>query len=380
MLSTKESNPGVYYFLGNITSHIIHALPLYKRIGGTFVVVSGKAKDELEKYNIPVISLDDVPFQLQRSGRKIKPIYHYLALTKRHSKTIDFLNNNAKVVIFYELYDFDNSVKLDKPKKVFLTHGNMLKNYMTGNNRLKIIEKYDYMAALGPYMKQKFIDSGIASSKLINLGIARTDEIIQGRGKISVPASFTTELSIDPKKPIVSYMPTYWGASSIYTTGIEIVKNFPESFTLIFRPHPQTPKKLLKRYLRIIKDRENIVYAPEGRFMHAGLVEILDASSVIIGDVSSVMLEAILTDKPLIFAYDTDEHKQLEAEYESISEIVSCCQSITLNNVKRMEDILTVSLHRSINSALWDSIKSKVFFHYKGDSIETIEKFIKGLL
>ncbi|QQG50891.1 MAG: CDP-glycerol glycerophosphotransferase family protein [Candidatus Saccharibacteria bacterium] len=376
-----SAEPRIYYFLGNITSHILHALPLQKELGGTFIVLSEKAKREVEKYNVPVITINNKPRRWTRFGYKIKPVFHYLKIDNDLKKTSDFLNKNADVVVFYELYDFSPSVRLTTPKTVFLTHGNMLKDYMAGANRLQVLEQYDYMAALGPYLKKEFVDkNGISPNKLVDIGIARTDEIVKNRGSIVVPKSLLESGDIDPTKPIVSYLPTYWGASSIYTVGKEIVRNFPDNYTLLFRPHPQTPAKLLQEYFDIIATKPgNIIYAPEGKYKNLGLIETFEASSAIIGDVSSVMLEAILTDKPLIFAYDTGANQQDASDYASISDVVEHSQKITTENAKKIADILSISISQGIDRFIWTQATERNFFDSDGTSVESIASFIKNL-
>lgn len=376
------SDQRIYYFLGNITSHILHALPLYKELGGTFIVLSEKAKKEVEKYDVPVINIDNKPRKWTRFGYKIKPVFHYLKLNESLKKTSDFLNQNADVVIFYELYDFPESIRLTKPKTVFLTHGNMLKDYMGSSNRLEILKQYDYMAALGPFLKKEFIEKdGIPPEKLVDLGIARTDEIVANKGKIILPESLVTGGIINPSKPVISYLPTFWGASSIYTVGKEIIRNFPDNYTLLFRPHPQTPKKLLQEYFDIIaiKPPGNVIYAPEGKYPGVGLIEIFEASSAIIGDVSSVMLEAILTEKPLLFAYDTDQNKQPESDYASIADVVQSSEKLNLATVINLPKLLNNSLQNEIDTSVWRQAISRNFFHSNGASVESLAKFIRSI-
>lgn len=379
-MSQSETDSGIYYFLGNITSHILHALPLYEELGGTFVVLSKKAKREAEAYGVSVIAIDNKPYRLMRFGKKVKPVSHYTHIGSRHQKTVNYLNKHAKVVVFYELYDFDESVRLTRPKTIFLTHGNMLKDYMHHNNRLEIIKQYDYMAALGPHLKEQFVRFGIDSKKLVNLGVARTDEVMKYQGKVVVSDLMVGETGIDPRKKIVAYLPTFWGASSVYTTGLEIVKNTPEDYTLIFRPHPQTPAKLLRKYMRIIKQKENVIYAPEGRYHSLGLIDIFNASSVIIGDVSSVMLEAILTKKPLLFAYDTGDNKQSDSDYVSIKEIVESSGILSMETVANLQDILHNSIVNGIDEKVWDRTIRQTFYHADGTSVSAIKKMIQTLL
>lgn len=379
-MNLPNRDSGIYYFLGNITSHILHALPLYQELGGTFVVLSKKAKREVEAYGVPVIAIDNKPYRWMRFGRKVKPVPHYTKIDNTLKKTTDYLNSHAKVVVFYELYDFSETVRLDRPKTIFLTHGNMLKDYMSQSNRLEIIKQYDYMAALGPYLKEQFTRSGINDKKLVDLGVARTDEVVKHQGKVIIPKSLTSELSIDPHKKIIAYLPTFWGASSIYTTGLEIVKNIPDNFTLLFRPHPQTPAKLLHEYLRIIEQKDNIIYAPEGRYSNLGLIDIFNASSAIIGDVSSVMLEAILTRKPLLFAYDTDSNKQPDSDYDSIKEVVKKSERIDMDTVADLSGLIYRSLKNGVDQRLWTQVIDRNFYYADGTSVAAIETFVESLL
>ena len=375
-------NNGIYYFLGNITSHILHALPLHKELGGTFVVLSEKAKKEVEAYAVPVIALDNKPRRWTRFGYRIKPVFHYLNLDTGIEKTADFLNRHAKVVLFYELYDFPETVRLTSPHTVFLTHGNMLKNYMGESDRLRILKQYNYMAALGPYLKKEFIEkNGIDPKKLVNLGVARTDEIVAHKGEVILPESLVRSGNIDPNKKIISYLPTFWGASSIYTVGKEIVRNFPDKYTLLFRPHPQTPEKLLQEYFDIIATKPgNILYAPEGRYEDLGLVEIFNASSAVVGDVSSVMLEAILAEKPLLFAYDTDAHQQPASDYAAIKDVVKYSEKIDVQSAVDLAEILDRSLDRGLNKKIWQKTQDQTFYNHDGTSVAAITTFIKSLL
>jgi len=379
-MSRIDNDGGIYYFLGNITSHVLHALPLYQELGGTFVVLSKKAKREVETYGVPVISVDNKLYRWIRFGKKIKPVSHYTKIDSSLKKTVEYLESHARVVIFYELYDFDKSVRLNQPKTVFLTHGNMLKDYMSQNGRLETIKQYDYMSALGPYLKRQFIDSGISNKKLVDLGIARTDEVVKHQGKVVAPQALIKETGINPHKKIVAYLPTFWGASSIYTTGLEIVKNIPDDYTLLFRPHPQTPAKLLREYLRIIEQKDNVVYAPEGRYENLGLIDIFNASSAIIGDVSSVMLEAILTRKPLLFAYDTGSNKQSDSDYVSIKEVVEKSERIDMDTVADLPDILRHSVKNGVDQRLWTQVIDRNFYHADGTSVDAIKKFVQSLL
>ena len=362
----NESN-GVYYFLGNVTSHVVHALPLYEQLGGTIVVLSNRARDELAAQGVPSIAIDDRPDE-------------FLKLSRHLGDTIDYLDQHAKVVVFYEMFLLPRQLRNSGCTKIFLWHGNALKSFMTMNRmRQRAVKGYDYIASLGPINRARLIDEqGFDPGQLVDIGIARTDEVVRHRGQVVVSPDLIAETGIDPARKIVSYVPTYWGVSSIHTLGKKIVAGFPDEHTLIFRPHPQTPTDLLDEYTDLIGDRPNIVYAPHGRYEHVGLLETLDASSLIIGDVSSVMLEAILLDKPLLFARDPGGAD--EDDLRPIHELVERAGQIDASNVGALAQILDQTMRRGIDHDVWEQTKDAMFFHHDGTSVAAIKEFVESQL
>ena len=370
---------GIYYFLGNITNHILHALPLQKKLGGTFVVTSRQTERELARYNVPILCLDDRPYRWQKIGRRPQRIHEYIVMDGKLRKTYDFLNTHARVVIFYEPFDIRHPEWLEKPKKIFLPHGNMLKSYMTMHpQRLKNILHFDYMAALSPYMRQKFIADGVPAEKLVDISIARTDELLADlKNKAGIRQKMVDELKIDSQKPIILYAPTFWGDSSIYHTGLELFKHINNDYTLLFRPHPQTPKKLLKKNLKLIKRRDSIYLVDVSS--NTPLTHLLVASDVIIIDRSSIALEALLTDTPLIFAYDTPK-PQDTADYDSIAEVVEYSQKLAQGDSKQANQIIGAALANGINPKIWHKVRQRVWFQPNGGATEAVVRFIKSLL
>lgn len=372
---TSSNDNGVYFFLGNISSHILHALPLWQKLGGTFVVTSKQTQEDIRKYNVPVVIIDDVPYRWMKLGKRPKRIHEYLMLDAKLKKTYDFLNTHAKIVIFYELFELKHPEWLTHPKKIFLTHGNMLKSYMTSHpKRLKSITHYDFMAALSPYMKAKFIADGVPAEKLVDIGIARTDELLGSLDrKPSIHRQVTEKLALDSKKPIILYAPTFWGESSIYHTGLEILEYIDDTFTLLFRPHPQTPKSILNKYQKIMKRRNNVRFIDHT--IDIPLTDLLISSDAIIIDRSSVALEALLTDTPIIFAYDSSSQEET-SDYESIQEIVDYSQEILLGDKERVNKTIESAVCNGIDQALWNDVRSRVWFQPAGGATDAIKAFV----
>jgi len=371
-----DSSNGIYYFLGNITSHVLHALPLYKELGGTFIVTSKRAQASLKEYGVPVVCVDNVPYVWKWQGRRPRRITEYLDIDHRFDKTVSLLNMHSTVVVFYELFNFADELDFEKPKKIFLTHGNMLKNYFKMHpQRLENIKQYDYMAALGPFMKREFIRSGIDKNKLIDIGVARTDDVLALARKVTITDKLTA-LGVPSDKPVVSYLPTFWGDSSVEKLGPKILENISDDYSIIFRPHPQTPQKILNKYSSLLT-RKNVFYVPERGSDKPSLLDIYASSSVIIGDASSVMLEALLLDKPLVFA-EPDSHANVDPHNQLI-EVERFSQHISIEHVSDTTDIIEKAIAKGIDHNLWDQSKATSFFDAHGGSTQSIARFIQSL-
>ena len=373
---TTAASSGIYFFLGNISSHVLHALPLWHEIGGTFVVTSRQTENELLKYNIPVVRVDDVPYRWAWPGLRPKRIHEYTSLGAPLKKTYDFLNTHARIVIFYELFEFEHPEWIDAPKKLFLTHGNMLKSYMTMHpRRLEIVKHYDYMAALSPYMKAKFIADGVPAQKLIDVGIARTDELLDAvRYRENIRQAVSSQLAVDSQKPIILYAPTFWGESSVYTTGLEIAQSIDSDYTLLLRLHPQTPKKIIKQYQIVAANRPTIHLVDD--ISPTELLAICDAAIV---DRSSIVLELLLLDTPLLFAYDSDSTEKTP-DYESIQAVVDYSPSIVRGDKALVNQKIAQGLQNGIDSQLWNRTRKAVWFYPSGGSTKAIAEFVTSQL
>ncbi len=370
---------GIYFFLGNISSHILHALPLWKELGGTFVVTSKQTEKDILKYNVPTARVDDVPYIWTKPGKHPKRVHEYIVFGTKLKKTYNLLNTHAKVIIFYELFELEHPEWLTKPKKIFLTHGNMLKSYMTMYpKRLESIVHYDYMTALSPYMKEKFIANGIPKEKLIDVGIARTDELVNALDqKERTRQKLSKKLAINSKQPIILYAPTFWGDSSIHHTGLEILEYIDNTFTLLFRPHPQTPKTILKKYRKIIENRSNIHLVDHTSDISP--TELLVLSDATIIDRSSITLEALLTNTPIIFAYDSNTQEETP-DYESIEEIVNYSQKILRGDRTRINNKIKSAIQNGIDQNTWNRIRNQVWFYPSGGSTKAIQNFVVSQL
>jgi CDP-glycerol glycerophosphotransferase (TagB/SpsB family) len=381
----SDNNNGVYYFLGNIPSHILHALPLYRQLGGTFVVTSRQAKAELAPYDVPVICIDNINPTFQRNIDRVRIRLGFatysLQLGRSLRRTFRFLEQNARIVIFYELFEFTKHTELSKPRTIFLAHGSALKDFMSMYpRRQEIVKQYDYMAGLGPDVKQGFIDNGsVPAEKLVDLGVARTDEIYATRQRKDLRETIAREVGFDSRKTIVSYFTTFWGPSSIYHTAKEIIRNVSDEYILLFQLHPQTPAEIRAEYDALIASRPNVFWSYKNLYPSLSLPVLMCGSDLILGDVSSVVLESLLADKPMVFVYDVGEHRQSEDYYKNIRDVVNWSEHIDMENVVDTNRIFKAALDRGIDKKIWQEAKDQNFYHHDGTSIKAIVDFVNSI-
>lgn len=361
----RKRNNNIYYFLGNIHQHIIHALPLYNKIGGTFIVTSQESYEYCIARGVRAIVLDDRPdLYLQYDDTEVE-------------RTIDYINQNAKVVLFYEVFSVIES--MTAPYKIMLNHGNSFKDYFIKWRRKPTLA-FDYYAALGPVWEQKVLSLGYPPERMLKVGLARWDKIIKSAGHVSQRKKLNKILDLNPDKPAIAYMPTWWGPTSVYDIGKDILRYIPSDYEVIFRPHPDTPPELIKDIQGLIRLRNNIYYVPEDGRNKIDLTTIYAACELFIGDMSSVTLDAMLLNKPMIFAFGNGKHAQDEAVYEPVKEIYQSSAHVNADNVMKIDGMLKESFQKSIDIQAWRMSQERVFYGLDANNVRTLKKFICKLV
>ena len=238
--------------------------------------------------------------------------------------------------------------------------------------------------------------------------MTRWDDIIKNKSIIKDKECIYEKIGISNKK-IVTYMPTWCGLTSVKFTGKEILKNISDDYILLFRPHPSTPDYIIKDYLSIIEKKDNILYIPENKYPDISIRDIYLLSDIFIADVSSVLTDSILTDKPIILALDNQDiiifddglytffksvlkkivffggqnpfkHRLISARYTPIKEIFDVVEKVNTTNAFLINEKIEKSLNNGIDTAAWTSVKNSFFYDVEGRSIEKLIDFVKSIL
>jgi len=181
--------------------------------------------------------------------------------------------------------------------KIHMFHGVSLRNFAISDRALE----YDRLFLIGPYMKRRFIDSGIIKPddpRLVDVGMPKLDALVNGdfdRDRILL------DLGLDPARKTVLFAPTWirggcldaQGEAIIQTLGRldvnTIIKLHDNSFDLrkARADFAVTIPALLTERQVLVRDFNSSPY--------------LAAADLMVSDASSVANEFLVLDRPLVF-------------------------------------------------------------------------------
>jgi hypothetical protein len=200
--------------------------------------------------------------------------------------------------------------------KVQIFHGCSLKNRAVNRKALA----YDKLFLVGPYMRRKFIQTwGLAEDdpRFENIGMPKLDAFFNG----SLDRSAIAEsLRLDPGLPTVIYAPTRTSetSSSLQLYGRQIIAalaDMPVNFLVKLhdRAYLQWKPSMNQDWVKILRSyREH----PRVRVItDYDIVPYLYASDLLISDISSVVNEFSLLDRPMVLIHVPrliSHHKKIE--------------------------------------------------------------------
>ena len=138
------------------------------------------------------------------------------------------------------------------------------------------------------------------------IGFPRFDPIFSGELDKS---GIIESLGLDPDRKTVLYAPTWHGKhefdmNSMSTMGNAIIDATIERYNLIVRPHPRTivlgeAGNVISRLRKLSEERDNVILVDDPFY---DTVELMAIADLMISDYSSVGIEFLALDKPIVFA------------------------------------------------------------------------------
>lgn len=269
------------------TTFIPYILPIYNSLKkktnkiSYYIATYYKSSEALSPFEIPENRQFDVSLSREFSEADIFLSPHIYGVGNKDSLKIH-INHNQPVK--YESYQKQDFVNFDVHFLTSPLHREQSEN---------TIDKYNLR------------DKGI---KLYNTGYAKSDDLLNGK---YVKEKILHELKLDSNLKTVLYSPSWDEGLSLRSSGEEIIEKILSigNLNLIVKLHPISycpedgPNYLFytgginwKQKLKKYETYSNFRHIPSNN-----IDPILSASDVMVTDVSSVALEFIMLDKPVIY-------------------------------------------------------------------------------
>ncbi len=268
-------------FTGYAPVHFLCFRPLYQRLaarddvevfvsGGTRTALAdGFVYDELGMYGPLGVAPD-----------------HVLSVEAIQGRTFDALfSANKRIIAPPENFG----------AKIQMFHGVSFRNRGVRQENLA----YDYLFLIGPYMRRKFLESGLvraADRRAVPIGFPKTDPLVT-----ETPAreALLARHGFDGSRPVLLYAPTGEAYNSLETMGEALIRRLARSgrYDLLIKPHDHPKNSDTDWFARLAR-----LESPHTRLTReADVVPLLMASNLLITDASSVANEFALLDRPIVF-------------------------------------------------------------------------------
>jgi CDP-glycerol:poly(glycerophosphate) glycerophosphotransferase len=179
--------------------------------------------------------------------------------------------------------------------KIQIFHGVSFRNRGMREENLA----YDFLFVIGPYMRRKFIETGILPEddpRVVEIGLPKTDRLVNG--------SFDREALLarygfDGRRPVLLYAPTGEAYNSLETMGIAVIERLAKSarYDLLIKPHDHPKNATIDWFSRLASFED----AHTRVVRELDVIPLLALADLLITDASSVANEFALLDRPLVF-------------------------------------------------------------------------------
>ena len=279
---------------GHTVKFLFRRLPLRNRVFFYSIRTDGKL-EENSKCVYDALDADKIIFarKLPHSAW-VKPGIYYRLLTSKVIVTDDYV----RYLRAFQLRKEQKVIQLWHGCGAFKKWGLDVPSLLTKTEEQMTHAQYDAVTVssenVRPFFAQAF---GIGVEKILPLGIPRTDELLAPGGREALEKSFFQKHPGLEGKRIYAFMPTFRenkGVRVDYDTGIDwqkLSESLEDSEAIVIKNHPAIKQDFLK----------GRTYGNITDFSGDNSFEILAAASVLITDYSSIMYEAVLLDKPVVF-------------------------------------------------------------------------------
>ncbi|WP_235848340.1 CDP-glycerol glycerophosphotransferase family protein [Litchfieldia alkalitelluris] len=266
-----------------------------------------------------LLDVTAIPFESNNVFDTLKGIYHLA--TSKHIVVDNYYGFLAAVqfkveVTCTQVWHASGALK----KFGLLDRSNSMRSEKDLARFKKVYKNFKQVLVGSEEMAKIFMEAfNIEETRILRLGIPRTDLFYDKEMKDLILKKLTNEIPITDDKKVILYAPTYRdGQLDSFDIQLDLKKMFDElkdEYIVILRLHPVIANKLgsLEQFPNFAYDYSS----------HIDANELLLITDVLISDYSSIPFEFSLLKKPMIFyAYDLVEYKEERGLWDDYEEMV----------------------------------------------------------
>jgi CDP-glycerol glycerophosphotransferase (TagB/SpsB family) len=189
-------------------------------------------------------------------------------------------------------------------------HGVSIKNYFL-NER---IHDYDHVFATGPYMIRRYQEHGFfeeGDPKLLHVGLPKTDRLTDGSLNRE---RFLESHGLDPSLPTVLYAPSWGEESSLDHMGEALLRalaKMPLNVLVKLHDNAYDVRFAVRDWSDLLEELTGPRFVAPNTF---DVIPCMQASDLLVTDISSVAFEWLQVDKPLVFMTFPNQLRRWEGQ------------------------------------------------------------------
>ena len=285
------------YYYAKYVYQFSHALPLYEKVKGVFVVKDVLTYLRFKKF---------LRFKAVHGEKTFLDTPEIIICPLEKLKDLP-----GGILVF-----FANDILVQQDysnlKTVFYEHGSSDKKYSGGKTEgVEKIRKYDYIFLWGPKNRQKILDLNIVipEEKLLEVGGFRFDKYLDSEKLKKEQIKRLKIKNINLKN--ILYAPTWrFGKGTLMKYGKYFASEIIIKNNLIIRPHSHDRNYgQMIYFLSKLKGIKNIYFSQPANIVKRDIIYDFAVSDMLIGVVSSVVYEYLITQKPILLANNQYENR-----------------------------------------------------------------------
>ncbi|MFP4549025.1 MAG: CDP-glycerol glycerophosphotransferase family protein [Fidelibacterota bacterium] len=350
----------LYYYANNIYQ-FSYALPVYDKLGGTFIVLG---KRELGQFKL---------YLRNRARFGERNLWQTPAVKIVPRREV----NNLEGIVFYLSNSIITYQDYSKSVTLFHEHGTSDKLYGGGRPSAKRkLNSYDYILLSGDKNKHRLEEIGlkIPDEKLVKIGGLRFDEYLNG--SIDKEQEMDRLGIKDRSRKNILYAPTWsFGNGTFKKYAMKFAKEITKKYNLIIRPHyHDRVHGTYVKFMAKLQGNKHLYLSQSANLIKSDTLRDFIVSDLLISDISSVIYEYLITRNPVIIAQNDFEMRHNMPEEYNIMNTVDI-----YSGKENILDMIDENLKSQKYRDDYDRLLHNCFYNVDEGCVDKAVEFIRNL-